>query len=53
MRDDAEARRALQKLNQMLETFTFETVQVEPASERVNAARELLGELTEIAFSRK
>jgi len=52
-REDVEAGRALEKLDQMLENFTFETVQLEPASETVNAARELLGELTEIAFSGK
>ena len=50
LREDKEARRGLERLDQILQRFTYETVQVEPAAETVNAARELLAELTDLAF---
>jgi len=50
MRKDVEAELALEKLNQMLQRFTYEAVQGEPAAVSVNAARQLLAELTTVAF---
>jgi hypothetical protein len=53
LREDTEAKRALERLEQMLQRFTYEAVQEEPAAEMVKAAKQLLGELTELAFLAK
>jgi len=49
-RKDAEARAGLQQLEEVLSRFTWEAVQETPASETVNAAKEVLAELSRILW---
>lgn len=49
-REDPVARQSLEKLDHLLQQFTYELAQKEPVSKIVNAGKELLAELTKVVF---
>jgi hypothetical protein len=50
LREDQEAREGMRKLEGILDRFAHENVQLEPAADTLNDARNLLSELTEIVL---